>query len=254
MTATPQFDVDRKKATIITWALIIACCAIAAPAALFILKGLFALAIAGAVAVGGIFFAPIIGHKLAIQQIKAVVSDAEQNPIENLQSEFLQMQQDVKRFESEVRSFAADVSSFAQQTSEFKRDYPDDAKMFEDQLTAYRELQTFKEAKFKQAVKDLDTFSGVVRRAKAMWTMALSSKRMNELAGHQTGDVFSQIRKETSLDAVRKATYESFAEVRTALLQKVDTTPPAQQAMLADPNNVTDPIIKIGAVNQSVNV
>ena len=47
MTATPQFDVDRKKATIITWALIIACCAIAAPAALFILKGLFALAIAG---------------------------------------------------------------------------------------------------------------------------------------------------------------------------------------------------------------
>jgi hypothetical protein len=227
--------VNQKKAALIKWAIIGACCVVAAPAALMVLKGVVALAVAGVVGAGSIFFAPVVAQRMAIQRVKMEVRSAEENPIETLQNEYVQMQKDAESFEKEVTAFAAEVDSFAQQTQEYKKEYPDDAKLFEDQLTAMRTLQTYKEGKFKQAQADLHTFDGVVKRAKAMWKMALSAKRMNEIAGRQSVDVFSQIRKDTSLDTVRQATYQSFAEVRTALLKKVDMPGAGGQAKLAAP-------------------
>lgn len=239
--------VNQKKAALIKWAIIGACCVVAAPAALMVLKGVVALAVAGVVGAGSIFFAPVVAQRMAIQRVKMEVRSAEENPIETLQNEYIQMQKDADSFEKEVTAFAAEVNSFAQQTQEYKKEYPDDAKLFEDQLTAMRSLQAYKEEKFKQAQADLHTFDGVVKRAKAMWKMALSAKRMNEIAGRQSVDVFSQIRKDTSLDAVRQATYQSFAEVRTALLKKVDM-PAAAQAQLAAPQATETLGLVVGTV------
>jgi hypothetical protein len=255
MSQTTSFagvEIDQKKAKLIKFAIIGACCIVAAPAALVVLKGVIALAVAGAVAAGSIFFAPVIAHKMSIQRIKAVVKDAEENPIETLQAEYIQMKEDADQFQQEVTSYAAEVSNFAQQTREFAGEYPEDARMFEEQLAAYQANQAFKEEKYKQALADLRTFEGVVKRAKAMWKMALSSKRMSEVDGRQSGDVFSQIRKETSLDAVRMATYQSFAEVRTALLKKdvPASLPIVSQNKLAAPSQ-PETIGLIGEVRQA---
>lgn len=227
--------VDKKKAATIKWLIIGTCCVLAAPAALFILKGVIALAAAGLIAAGSIFFAPVVAQKMAVQRIKMEVKDAQENPIETLKSEYAQMQQDYNQFEAQVTQFGAEVANFAQQTNEFKREYPDDAKLFEEQLAAHQALQADKEEKFKQAGIDLKTFAGVVKRAEAMWRMAASSKRMSELAGKQAGDVFSQIRKETSLDTVRQATYESFSAVRTSLLKTASPIGHVSQGALPQP-------------------
>lgn len=245
-------EIDQKKAKLIKYAIIGVCCAVAAPAALVVLKGVIALAAAAVVAGGSIFFAPVIAHKMSIQRIKAVVKDAEENPIENLQAEFIQMQKDVTDFEREVKNYAAAVSNFAQQTDEYKQKYPADARMFEEQLQAYRVKQAFKEEKYKVALANLAAFEDIVNRAKAMWKMAKISERMSEIDGHKAEDVFSKIRVETSLDAVRQATYQSFAEVRVALLKNDVPTAAStvSQAKLATPHQA-ETIGLIGEVRQA---
>ena len=61
------------KVKLIKWAIIIAGVAIAAPAALFILKGVIALVTAAVIGLGAIYFAPVVAMKFANQKVKMIV-------------------------------------------------------------------------------------------------------------------------------------------------------------------------------------
>jgi hypothetical protein len=222
---------DAKKAAVIKWSIIGVCCVIAAPVALFLLKGVLALGAAALCLAFGVLLGPGIAQKLAVRRVAMEVKTASENPIETLQLEYNAMEGDAKNFEKEIKAFAAECDSFEQQTEEFKRDFPADAPMFEKQLDAYRKLQSYKETKFQQALADLKNMAGVVKRAKALWAMAQSTERMNKVAGARQEDVFARIRQETALDSVRNSTNQSFAEVRVALLKTIDQVTPPQQAL-----------------------
>lgn len=223
--------IDKKKAALIKYGLLGVGCVVLAPVALLLLKGLIALLVAAGVAVSTIFLAPALAQRLAVQRVKMEVEEATKNPIETLEIEYNQMESEAKSFEKEVKAFAAEADSFEQQTEDFKREFPQDAPMFEKQLSAYRQLQEFKEVKFKQALADLKNMAGVVKRAKALWKMSQATERMNKLAGARDEDVFARIRRETALDSVRTATNASFAEVRVALLKTVEQVSAPQQAL-----------------------
>jgi hypothetical protein len=229
--------VDKKKAATIKWAIIGVCCVVAAPVAMVVLKGVLALAAAGLIACGSIFFGPVLAQKMAVQRVKQEIQEATKNPIETLELEYNQMESEAKQFEAEVKTFAAEADSFAQQTQDFKKEFPEDAPMFEKQLAAYRDLQTVKETAFQQALADLQKMAGVVKRAKALWKMSQSTQRMNAIAGARDEDVFARIRRETALDSVRTATNASFAQVRVELLKTVQSVAPQQAALGAPTDN-----------------
>jgi hypothetical protein len=248
-------EIDEKKARLIKYAILGVCFAVAAPVALAVLKGVVALAVAGAITTGSIFFAPVIARKMAIQRIKAVVAEAQKNPIETLQAEFIQMQADVNELETGVKEYGAAVSDFEQQTSEYRSKYPEDARLFEDQLAAVKAEQEIREEKYQVAVTDLGKMADVVERAKALWKMAKVSERMNEIEGRKSEDVFARISVETSLETVRQAAHKSVAEARIALLKKnAQGAQPGlagvSQAKLAPPQQPQD-INLIGEVRQA---
>ena len=111
------------KVKLIKWAIIIAGVAIAAPAALFILKGVIALVTAGVIGLGAIYFAPVVAMKFANQKVKMIVQEAQANPIETLINQLAEKRQAAQKFADSITAFRTEVKNFESKTELFEKQY-----------------------------------------------------------------------------------------------------------------------------------
>lgn len=218
-----------RKATVIKWAIIAAGVAVAAPAALLVLKGLVALITAAVVGLGAIYLAPVVAMKFANQKVKMIVQEARTNPIETLINQLAGKRQDAQRFADSITDFRTEVNNFEAKTLSFAKQYPDDAPRFQSQLDTMKQLLAFRESRYKQVQDELSKFAHAIDRAKAMWEMSQAAQQMNKIAGRQVTDTFEQIKTDAAVDSVMCSVNKAFSEMETSLLDN----PEVKQAQAA---------------------
>jgi hypothetical protein len=228
------------KAKLIKWAIIVAGVAIAAPAALFILKGVLALAAAAFVGLGSIYLAPVVAMKFANQKVKMMVAEAQTNPIETLINQLDQKRQDAQRFADSITTFRTEVKNFEAKTTVFEKSYPDDAARFKSQLATMKQLLAFREGRYKQVQDELTNFAHAIDRAKAMWEMSQAAQQMNRIAGRQSSDTFEQIKTDAAVDSVMKSVNRAFSEMETSLLDNPEVKQAQAAAIGAETPNLLD--------------
>ncbi|HEX7913863.1 MAG TPA: hypothetical protein VF534_38100 [Paraburkholderia sp.] len=218
-----------RKATVIKWAIIAAGVAIAAPAALLVLKGLAALITAAVVGLGAIYLAPVVAMKFANQKVKMMVEEAQANPIETLINQLAEKRRDAQKFADSITDFRTEVKNFEAKTVTFAKQYPDDAPRFQSQLETMKQLLAFRESRYKQVQDELSKFAHAIDRAKAMWDMSQAAQQMNKIAGRQASDTFEQIKTDAAVDSVMRSVNKAFSEMETSLLDN----PEVKQAQAA---------------------
>jgi predicted metal-dependent hydrolase len=218
-----------RKVTVIKWAIIAAGVAIAAPAALLVLKGLVALLTAAVVGLGAIYLAPVVAMKFANQKVKMIVQEAQANPIETLINQLADKRRDAQRFADSITDFRTEVKNFEVKTVAFAKQYPEDAPRFQSQLDTMKQLLAFRESRYKQVQDELTKFANAIDRAKAMWEMSQAAQQMNKIAGRQASDTFEQIKTDAAVDSVMRSVNKAFSEMETSLLDN----PEVKQAQAA---------------------
>ncbi|WP_179404282.1 hypothetical protein [Burkholderia guangdongensis] len=224
---------DNRKAKLIKWAIIIAGVAVAAPAALLVLKGLVALITAAVVGLGAIYLAPVVAMKFANQKVKLMVQEAQANPVETLINQLADKRQAAQKFADSITAFRTEVKNFENKTELFEKQYPDDAPRFRAQLDTMKQLLSFRESRYKQVQTELKNFAAAIDRAKAMWDMSQAAQQMNKIAGKQTADTFEQIKTDAAVDSVMRSVNKAFSEMETSLMDNPEVKQ-AQQAALDD--------------------
>ncbi|KVU84267.1 hypothetical protein WK76_24880 [Burkholderia ubonensis] len=228
--------VRSNKGALIKWTIIGLSVAVVAPVAFLVLKGIVGLAAAGIVGLSAINFGPVIAMKLANQKVKAVIVEAQTNPIETLYNELSEKRQAAEKFKESITAFRTEVKNFADRTEQFRKQYPDDAARFDAQLDTMNKLLAFREGRYKQVQDELKRFSDAIDRARALWDMSQSAQRMNKIAGLQTGDVFAQIKTDAALDSVMNSVNKAFSEMETSLMENPEVRQANAQASAVLPS------------------
>jgi predicted nuclease with TOPRIM domain len=235
-TVTPSVSPETiRKAKIAKWLVIAAGVAVAAPAALLLLKGLLALIVAGVVGLSAIYLGPVVEMKLRNAKVKLIVAEAQSNPIETLLNQLADKRRAAADFADRITEFRTEVKNFQDKVATFEKQYPDDAPRFRSQLQTMQQLLHFREDRYKQVNAELENFAHAIDRAKAMWDMSQAAQRMNKVAGQQSGDTFEQIKTDASIDSVMKSVNMAFSQMETALLDNPEVKQAQQAAIATDP-------------------
>lgn len=235
-----------RKAKLVKWGIYALGILVAAPLALYLLKGIIALALAGVAGLAAIYLAPVAEMKVRNLQVKMVAAEATTNPIETLLNQLADKQRAAGEFAQRITDFRTEVKNFAGKFDGYKKQYPEDAPQFEAQLATMQQLLHYREERYQEVKVELDNFSHAIERAKAMWDMSQAAQRMNKAAGKQAGDVFEKIKTDAAIDSVMKSVNSAFSQMETALLDNPEVQQ-ARAAALAQPILATDARIAIPA-------
>lgn len=228
----------QKIATIAKWGLGLAGAVIISPIIFLAVKGLIGFAIAGIVGIAIINFAPVISMKFANWKVKAIVNEAQDNPIETMTNLLVQKRAAFNRFKTSVEDAATATKNFEQKTIEFSKKFPHRAAEFQAQLDNMKRLVQQKKAALKEADASLDAGEMKLVEMRAYWDMSQAAQAANKAAGMDTGDVFEKLKADTAVDAVFESMNKAFAQLEVAAALGENDVPALQN----NPSQIIDVI------------
>lgn len=200
-------------------AVVALCVIVAAPAIALLVKGLVGLVVAAVVGFGAIAAAPVLGHQFAVWKIKGMKAIARANPVETLQSVYVEKKQALAQFLHQIQQFSADVATFSQKVEQFKIDYPNDAPTFIQHLNKMIQLLELRKAEYRKAEQALGKFEGEIAKAESIWRMSQAAASVSKSAGFDADEVYAKIKTETAVEQVQLSLNQAFAQLDTALLE-----------------------------------
>jgi flagellar biosynthesis GTPase FlhF len=229
------------KATTIVAAVLSFVAAVAiAPFVLLAIGGIAGLITALAVGYTSMKLAPWFGMKISNLGMTLLRMEATQNPIPTLLNEQLQREDDLARENRAAEELNNAVNQYAAKQAQMARDFPEDAKMFEEHLESMRQLLRDQYSALKESEQGLKKFKAEVRRADAIWKMTQVANSVSATAGRLTqSDAIRKIQTETALDSVRASMATSFAKLdHLARIREGKITPPASAPALSSTSKV----------------
>jgi hypothetical protein len=193
---------------------------VAAPLLIAGVEALLAVAVAGVLGITVIGVAPLAAMRFANWRLREIKAEATRNPIETLQSVFVEKQAALSTFSASITDFQTEVSNFSDKVDGFKKTYPQDAAKFQEQLDKMKELLKLRRGNYKEALKEMELFESEIKRASAIWDMAQAAAAMNKAAGLNEDDILERIKTETAVDSVQKSLNRAFAELETSLTEE----------------------------------
>lgn len=193
-----------------------------APVALYALTGLFALMVAVTLALVGWYGGPVLAEKLANMKQSGLVGEWKKNPIPTLQRQYAEKVAKLSESAESLKTFIAKVSGYAAMVRNYKERFPhkpEKHKMYDDRLGKYKDLQAFKEMKFRRTKTAIEKFGEVVIEAEAEWEMALAAQDV-DLAADFNDDPMELLKSRTALSSVEEEVNRAFAELDMALLEE----------------------------------
>lgn len=218
-----------------------AICAVIGPVAYLAIKGIVGLAAFGVLAYIGYNAAPVIAQKVTNAKTLALEAernafyralDAERNshinkvakaaaadPIATARSQSNDYKKRAERSLEAITAYGTEVRNFENMTADFSRKYPDNAKMYRDQLETMKKALEHKNTKYKELMEKIKTMDDQISFLEANWKMSQALQKANALGGGDLVDPMEQIKADAAIDAVRNSINKAFAEMDSAVLQ-----------------------------------
>lgn len=207
--------------------------------------GLLAILVGAVIGLAAIAWAPVFSMKLANARIKAIIAEADKNPIETMIAIDIARTQELAEKDQHLEDWDTELSNFDDEVIDMKKHYPEEAGKYErisaqmhDALEAARKEQG-------QTRQDLYEFEQAIKKAKMLYKMALAAQRVTAFSKSAEEKVMENIKTEVAFDAVRSNLNRSFARLNTAMARRqerptlVPTALP--QARLSDERISGDP-------------
>lgn len=236
-------EVRRQRlATVAKWGIGLAGAVVISPFVFLAVKGIVGLAIAVAVGMTVIQLAPVFSMKLANWKMKLIIGEAEKNPIETMQNLFVEKSEELQRADQNIVDFETEIGNFDDQLQVFKQQYPAEAETH--QTLSERMHEALVEMKREQSAarRELQNFEQQIRKAKAIYKMALAAQKVVKLSRSAEAQVFAQIKEQVAFDAVRTQLNRSFANLNLALEKRADARPALPEARPTQTIDVTTPV------------
>lgn len=241
-------DVRREKiATIAKYVIGIGALAVLAPIIFTALQGLIALIAFGVIGLAAINFAPVLAYKLANWKMKAIVADAKANPIETMQNLFVDKTKELETADNNITEFDTEVRNYDDQLGGFKQDYPEEASTYQSISDKMHQALADMYENQKEARHALQDFAAKIKKAKAIYQMALAAQKVLTLSKSAESQVFAQIREQVAFDTVRSQLNSSFAKLNMAVEKRAEaraltvaTQPAAPAALTQQRGNIID--------------
>ena len=237
-------DIDAKRERVKKWAtvgLIGLVGLIVSPVIFLAIQGLVGLIVAGVVGLAVVTFTPWATMKFANWKVKAIMSEAKENPIETMINLLAAKQVAFKEFQINVTTAVTARNNFKNKIEAFAVKYPARAPEFKTQLTRMTDLVERKKKALNDAEHMLDEGQNRLDEMKAYWEMSQAAQAANKAAGMDTGDQFERLKSDTAVDAVFESMNRAFAELEVAASLDVnaDDKPAQPVAQLG----VSEPIV-----------
>lgn len=244
-----------------------AICAVIGPVVYMAIKGIVGLAAFGALAFLGYNAAPVIAQKVTNAKTLALEAernafyralDAEKNshiskvakaaaadPIATARSQSNDYKKRAERSLEAITAYGTEVRNFENMTADFSRKYPDNAKMYRDQLETMKKALEHKNTKYKELMEKIKTMDDQISFLEANWKMSQALQKANALGGGDLADPMEQVKADAAIDAVRNSINKAFAEMDSAVLQASATqsgTPFDRSGLLTNDPSQTLPM------------
>lgn len=195
---------------------------VVSPVIFMAITGLLGLIVAGLIGLTVVTFAPWVAMKFANWRVKAIVSEAKENPIETMVNLLAQKQEAFERFRENVTNAVTARDNFKTKCEQFAKKYPQRATEFNQQLLNMTELVKRKKQALADAQNVLEEGHHKLEEMRAYWEMSQAAQDANRAAGMDTGDMYERLKADTAVDAVFESMNRAFAELEVAATLEVE--------------------------------
>jgi len=213
---------------------------VVSPIIFMAITGLIGLVVAALIGLAIVTFAPWVSMKFANWRVKAIVSEARENPIETMINLLAAKRQAFKEFQINVTTAVTARNGFKTKIEAFAKKYPARAVEFQTQLENMTDLVERKKKALVVAEKMLEDGQLKLEEMQAYWDMSQAAQAANKAAGMDTGDMFERLKADTACDAVFESMNRAFAELEVAATLDVDAEVVDNNPKLMHNVNVVD--------------
>lgn len=187
-------------------------------AALFLIKSIVVLAI---VSFGAIFLynsIPVFAQWAAQMKIKGYKAIAAANPVEELQSIYMQKHKAIETASTAITAFAKETKDYKSKLDEFVARRPEKAESFRATYTAMSKVLDIQRNKLANSHAALKNFESVIIEAEDIWSMTQAAMKANKaMKNFDAPDPLTEIRQRTAYDSILSSLNEVTAELETAV-------------------------------------
>lgn len=180
------------------------------------IQGLVGLIIAAVIGLGVVAFTPWLTMKFANWKVRAIMSEATQNPIETMINLLAAKREAFESFRENVTNAVSARDTFRLKCEQFAKKYPARAEEFNKQLANMTALVERKKAALNDAQDSLEEGQHKLEEMKAYWDMSQAAQEANKAAGMDTGDLYERLKADTAVDAVFASMNKAFAQLEVA--------------------------------------
>lgn len=182
--------------------------------------GLLAVVLGAAIGLAAIAFAPVFSMKLANARTKAIMAEADKNPIETMIAVDIARTQELAEKDQYLEDWDTELSNFDDEVIAMKKEYPEEAGKYERISAQMHDAIAQARKEQAQASRDLSEFEQAIRKAKILYKMALAVQRVTAFSKSTEEKVLENIKTEIAFDSVRSNLNRSFARLNTAMARR----------------------------------
>lgn len=227
----------QRVATLTKWGLGLVGAVVISPFVFLAVKGLVGLILAAAIGFVAIELAPVFGMKVANWKVKLIVQEAANNPIETMENLRIEKAQELETADQNIAEFETEIGNFDDKLAGFKREYPAEANRYEQISEKMHEGLTDMKREQDAARRALKDFEAKIKKARAIYSMALAAQKVVKLSKSAEARVFAQIKEEVAFESVSKELNRAFANLNLALERRASARtalPGADQTALPE--------------------
>lgn len=204
------------------WGIGLAVCLIVLPLAwtiAYFMAGAVVALVLGVVLFAAIQMLPVMANAIANYKLAALKREAERNPVETLQIQQLQLENDLAVAANKITNFDAEVESFRNSLSnELASGFIDAVQQGLPTLHRMEQLLVFRRRKWKESQAKLVARAQRVRLAESKWRVAMASQKVTQASGELELKGFERILEEVAFRSVDHELGTAIAEMNTAIM------------------------------------
>lgn len=214
-----NLESKRKKYDLLIKGLMFAGCCVLAPFTVLAISGAVGLIISFVLFEGIICFTPWLSMKFANWRLAAIKHEAALNPIETLENQYLERENNLRKFLEDIRQFYAEVENLKAAIDAHKEDFPGKQCKLEPTYAKMVLLLRNRGEKYKHAQENLRRFGLMLDEKRSEWKVAQIAARTLKLA-NAGEDFLSKLQEDTAVNSITTELNTAFAELETSLLEE----------------------------------
>jgi hypothetical protein len=221
-------------------AIVAAIAFIVSPIIFMVVKGIIGVVLA--LAIAGIAYAlsPAFASWLTALKFKSLNYVISRAPVEELIQRAKERWDALNEQMELLKEQAATLAVYKKRALKTAAEFPEEAKELNDNLAQYEQLFAYRVTAFQDAKNETIKFSRTVDKAESMYQMAVADAALGKSFG-KNKDFMAVFREKTAFDAIDKASAQSLANLKMALVDndygtKIDA--PAHAIKYDEHNNV----------------